>query len=136
MKIKYISPYPLKQAKPGDAGFDISSMETKTIEPGCSRQFDTGLYMAIPVGYVGKIVSRSGLSFELGLEVGAGLIDSGYRGEIRINLYNHGKSSVVISKGDRIAQIIIIKHETPEFELVESLEDSERGVNGFGHSGI
>jgi dUTP pyrophosphatase len=136
MKIKYISPFPLKQAKPGDAGYDISSMETKRIDPGKSRHFDTGLYMEIPIGYVGKIVSRSGLSFKHNLEVGAGLIDSGYRGEIRINLYNHGKESVLVNKGDRIAQIIIIKHETPEFELVKSLEDSERGVNGFGHTGV
>lgn len=136
MKIKYIGPYPLVQAKPGDAGYDITSNETKVILSRHSEQFDTGLFMAIPPGYVGKVVSRSGLSFKHNLEVGAGIIDSGYRGEIRINLHNHGDYPVGIKKGDRIAQIIIIKHESPVFELVGSLDETERGANGFGHTGL
>lgn len=136
MKIKYIGPYPLIQAKSCDAGYDITSNETKTILSRHSQQFDTGLFMAIPPGYVGKVVSRSGLSFKNSLEVGAGVIDSGYRGEIRIHLYNHGDYPIGIKKGDRIAQIIIIKHESPAFELVKSLDKTERGNNGFGHTGL
>jgi dUTP pyrophosphatase len=135
MEINYISPFPLLQAKPGDAGYDICSNETKCLSPNDSAQFDTGLFMAIPTGYVGKIVSRSGLSFRHNIEVGAGLIDSGYRGEIRINLHNFGIERVKINKGERIAQIIILKHESPDFVLVKSLDETERGNGGFGHTG-
>jgi dUTP pyrophosphatase len=92
--------------------------------------------MAIPPGYVGKVVSRSGLSFKHDIEVGAGVIDSGYRGMNRINLHNHGDYPVVVERGDRIAQIIILKHETPEWVSVESLDESERGEMGFGHTGL
>jgi len=136
IEIDYISPYPLKQAKHADAGYDISSNETKPVYAQTSAIFSTGLYMAIPEGYVGKVVSRSGLSFTHNIEVGAGLIDSGYRGEIRIHLYNHGTNKYTVNKGDRIAQIILLKHETPEFTLVDSLDETERGINGFGHTGV
>lgn len=136
MKISYIGPYPLIQAKPGDAGYDIASDEDGRILPLSSKIFSTGLYMAIPTGYVGKVVSRSGLSFKHDLEVGAGIIDSGYRGEIKIHLYNYGLYVVDVDKGDRIAQIIIQKHESPVFELVDSLDETERGANGFGHTGL
>lgn len=136
MQIKYIGPYPLQPAKEGDAGYDIASNETKSIYRYSSAIFSTGLRMAIPPGYVGKVVSRSGLSFKHSLEVGAGVIDSGYRGEIKIHLYNNGDKGVTINKGDRIAQIIILKHESPEFELVEELDDTERGIYGFGHTGM
>lgn len=136
MKISYIGPYPLVQAKPGDAGYDITSNETKTVYGRDSRSFSTGLSVAIPEGYVGKVVSRSGLSFKHGIEVGAGVIDSGYRGEIRIHLHNLGDRPVEIKKGDRIAQLLILKHESPVFELVEALDDTERGQNGFGHTGV
>lgn len=136
MKIAYIGPYPLVQAKPGDAGYDIATNEEKTVWHHSSAQFSTGLSMAIPPGYVGKVVSRSGLSFKHRIEVGAGVIDSGYRGEIKIHLHNFGDTPVTFKKGDRIAQIIILKHESPVFELVKSLDETERGVNGFGHTGI
>lgn len=136
MKIPYIGPYPLVQAKEGDAGYDIASNEDKRLYAGTSAKFSTGLSMAIPKGYVGKVVSRSGLSFKHNLEVGAGVIDSGYRGEIQIHLYNHGSAAVDIEKGDRIAQIIIIKHESPVFDLVSDLDSTERGKNGFGHTGV
>ncbi len=136
MKIKYIGPYPLVTAKDGDAGYDIAANENKQIYAGTSAIFSTGLRMAIPRGYVGKVVSRSGLSFKHNLEVGAGVIDSGYRGEIKIHLYNHGSKGVYIQEGDRIAQIIIVRHESPAFELVDSLDDTERGSLGFGHSGV
>jgi len=136
MKIPYIGPYPLKPAKEGDAGYDIASNETKTVYRFNSAIFSTGLYMAIPPGYVGKVVSRSGLSFKNRIEVGAGVIDSGYRGEIKIHLHNLGDRGFNVKKGDRIAQIIILKHESPLFELVESLYKTERGPEGFGHTGV
>lgn len=136
MKIPYIGPYPLIPAKPFDAGYDISSNEDRVIFRDNSAIISTGLHMAIPRGYVGKIVSRSGLSFKHNIEVGAGLIDSGYRGEIKIHLYNFDSEAVSINKGDRIAQIIIIKHESPVFELVDELDETERGTHGFGHTGL
>ena len=137
MNIPYISPFILKQAKEGDAGYDISSNETKTIYRDNSAIFSTGLYMAIPTGYVGMIVSRSGLSFKHNIEVGAGIIDSGYRGEIKIHLYNHSGDSIKINKGDRIAQLIIIKHESPSFIPVDQLDtNTDRSTNGFGHTGL
>jgi dUTP pyrophosphatase len=136
MQIRYIGPYPLKQAKPGDAGYDICTNETRTVPPFSSAAFSTGLRVAIPPGYVGKVVSRSGLSFKHNIEVGAGVIDSGYRGEIRINLHNHGNGPVTFNAGDRIAQLLILKHESPEFNLVEELDETERGENGFGHTGV
>ena len=136
MKIPYIGPFPLAQAKPGDAGFDVSSNESKRLYGNTSAIFSTGLSMAIPYGYVGKVVSRSGLSFKHAIEVGAGVIDSGYRGEIKIHLYNYGAHAVDIEKGDRIAQIIIHRVDYPEFELVDSLDQTERGTGGFGHTGV
>jgi dUTP pyrophosphatase len=136
MKIKYKGPYQLAPAKDGDAGYDIATNEYKVVYGHTSAQFSTGLSMAIPKGYVGKVVSRSGLSFKHQIEVGAGIIDSGYRGEIKIHLHNFGDFPVQFKPGDRIAQIIILKHESPVFELVDSLDETERGVNGFGSTGI
>ena len=139
MKIKFTGPYKPTRAKEGDAGYDICTTETKKISPGSSEAFATGLRVAIPPGYVGKVVSRSGLSFKYGIEVGAGVIDSGYRGEIRIHLHNMGDFNVEIKAGERIAQLLILKHETPAFEYVpgEFFDcNTKRGENGFGHTGI
>ena len=139
MKIQFTGPYIPTRAKELDAGYDICTTEAKTVPARHSAQFSTGLSMAIPPGYVGKVVSRSGLSFKHGIEVGAGVIDSGYRGEIRIHLHNHGDSPVEIKEGDRIAQIIILKHEAPEFEYIPSEffdTNTDRGENGFGHTGV
>jgi len=136
MKISYIGPYPLVPAKDGDAGYDISSNENGKLYGSMSMGFSTGLYVAIPPGYVGKVVSRSGLAFKHNIEVGAGVIDSGYRGEVRILLHNFGDRPFEIKKGDRIAQLLILKHESPEFVLVDELDSTERGAGGFGHTGI
>jgi len=135
-KISYIGPYPLVPAKEGDAGYDISSNENGKLYGSMSMGFSTGLYVAIPPGYVGKVVSRSGLAFKHNIEVGAGVIDSGYRGEVRILLHNFGDRPFEIKKGDRIAQLLILKHESPEFVLVDELDSTERGANGFGHTGV
>jgi dUTP pyrophosphatase len=136
IKIKYRSPFKLEHAKPGDAGYDISCDKGGVVWGKSSTKFTTGLYLAIPAGYVGKIVSRSGLSFNHGIEVGAGTIDSGYRGEVKIHLHNLSTDKVVFLPGDRIAQLIIIKHEDPWFELSEDLGETERNEGGFGHTGI
>ena len=136
MIISYIGPFPLARAKPGDAGFDICSNETKTIYARTTAGFSTGLSVAIPPGYVGKIVSRSGLAFRHCIEVGAGVVDSGYRGEVKILLHNFGDQALTIERGDRIAQLLVLKHESPVFELAKFLDETERGGGGFGHTGM
>ena len=136
MNIPYKGPFPLTRATGGSAGYDIRTTENAIIYPGSSYKFNTGLSMAIPEGYVGIIEPRSGLSFNNSVENGAGVIDSDYRGEIKVHLYNHGNSTVVIKRGDRIAQLLIQKHEVPTFVLVEDLGETERGTGGFGHTGV
>ncbi len=135
MQILCKGPYAPVRATSGSAGYDLQTMDSTTIYPGTSYKFNTGLQMAIPEGYVGLIHPRSGLSFKHSVENGAGVIDSDYRGIIRIHLYNFGGVPVKIEAGDKIAQMIIQKHEKPEFILVDSLDDTERGSNGFGHTG-
>jgi len=135
MKIEYTGPHKPTQSTDGSAGFDLRTYDEDTIYPGFSYHFKTGLHIAIPHGYVGIIKSRSGLSFNSSMETGAGVIDSDYRGEVKIKLYNHGNRPVQIHVGDRIAQLLIIKHESPEFVLVDELPDTSRGINGFGSTG-
>lgn len=134
--IPYQGPYPPLQMTPGSAGYDIRTTDKITLWPGKSYPFKTGLHLAIPAGYVGIIHPRSGLSFKNNIENGAGVIDSDYRGEIRINLYNFGYTPLAISPGDRIAQLLIQKYESSVFVSVDSLDETERGEQGFGHSGI
>lgn len=135
MNIPYIGPFPLVRSTPGSAGYDIRTAESATLYPGMSHKFITCLRMAIPEGYVGLIEPRSGLSFKQSIENGAGVIDSDYRGEIRIHLYNHGGNTVHFVEGDRIAQLLIQKYEAPEFVLVDSLDQTIRGEGGFGSTG-
>jgi dUTP pyrophosphatase len=136
MLINFIGPYTPERATDGSAGYDLRTVKAATIYPGMSHHFDTGLQMAIPKGYVGIIEPRSGLSFKHSIENGAGVIDSDYRGKIRIHLYNHGNGTVFFAEGDRIAQMLIQKHESPLFILVDSLEETERGESGYGHTGV
>ena len=136
MKIPFIGPYPLTRSTEGSAGYDVRTIENAQIFPGSSHQFKTGLKLAIPSGYVGLIEPRSGLSFKNCVENGAGVIDSDYRGEIRIHLYNHGSGTVDIQAGDRIAQLLIQAHEIPEFISVNSLDQTDRGEGGFGSTGV
>ncbi|MGH8959039.1 MAG: dUTP diphosphatase [Acidimicrobiia bacterium] len=126
-----------KAAHPGDAGFDIAASEAVDLLPGERALVPTGLAMAIPVGYAGLVVPRSGLAIRHGISVvnGPGLYDSGYRGEMRVILINHGKEPVRIEVGDRIAQLVIVAIPVVSWEEVEELSESERGVSGFGSTG-
>jgi dUTP pyrophosphatase len=118
------------------AGLDLYASETVCIETG---SFDclvsTGISMVIPHGYYGRIAPRSGFSVKYGLILNAGVIDSDYRGEIKILFNNFTKMDVVIQKGDKIAQIIIEKIALLDVEEVEHLDDTERGDKGFGSTG-
>ena len=123
---------------PGDAGLDLPSRVDIVIEPGERAMVPTGLAVAIPHGYAGLVLPRSGLASRhgIGLVNSPGLIDSGYRGEVAVVLINTDKTEPFrISRGDRIAQLMIQKVEQVEVVAVEDLADSQRGAGGFGSTG-
>lgn len=98
----------------------------------------TGLFMEIPVGYEGQVRPRSGLAIKSGITVlnSPGTIDADYRGEVKVILINLSDQDFVIKSGDRIAQLVIAKHEQPEVVEVQTLSETERGSGGFGHTGV
>ena len=126
-------------AKPGDAGVDLRATEDVTLAPGGGRGLvPTGVAVAIPRGYAGFIQPRSGLAFKHGVTVlnTPGLIDSDYRGELKVLLVNTDPSSPFqVTRGERIAQLVIQAVEHVEFVEVDSLDQTERGEGGFGHTG-
>lgn len=126
-------------AKPGDAGVDLRAAVDITIPAGGHRALvPTGVAVAIPEGYAGFVQPRSGLALKHGVTClnTPGLIDSGYRGELKVLLINTDPTEAFeITRGERIAQLVIQAVVTPEFVVVESLEESVRGAGGFGHTG-
>ena len=116
-----------------DAGYDLYSREDAIVYAGDSWTFDTGVHMAIEPGWVGDVKSKSGLMMN-GI-ITDGTVDSGYTGSIRVKLFNLSRCAVSIVKGQKIAQLVIKKIYTPELEVVDCLEDTDRGANGFGSSG-
>ena len=135
MKIK-LDPgaYMPERAHEADAGYDIRTPERKVIHPGGSIVVETGVHVQIPKGFAGFLKSKSGLNVLNDL-TGTGLIDSGYTGSITVKLYNHGVQPHVFQAGDKIIQIVFLPIYTPELELVDELEDTERGASGFGSTG-
>jgi dUTP pyrophosphatase len=125
-------------AHTGDAGADMTSNESHVIAAGETVIVGTGVSMAIPDGYAGFVLPRSGLAVRQGITVAnaPGLIDSGYRGELRVGLINHGSEPFAVEPGDRIAQLVIMKVESPQFIDVETLDETARGRGGFGSTGI
>lgn len=117
-----------------DAGLDLYARESKVICALESATFDTGVHAEIPSGYVGMLKSKSGLNCKHGL-VSEGVIDAGYTGSIVVKLYNHSGNDYAIKAGEKISQLVILPIITPELELVDSLEDTERGNGGFGSTG-
>jgi len=122
----------------GDAGMDFYSLEDYSLKPNEIYLFKTGLSMEIPLGYELQIRPRSGLAIKNGISImnSPGTIDSGYRGDIGIILINHSKDIFNIKKGDKIAQGVLSKYETAEFEVSEELSQTSRGEKGFGSSDI
>jgi len=120
-----------------DAGADLYSVESVYIEQGARKLIDTGVAIELPDQYVGLICPRSGLAHKSGLTVlnAPGIIDSTYRGNIKINLINLGTDWVKIEIGDRIAQLVVHPVVFPTFETVDKLTDTSRGSNGHGSSG-
>lgn len=124
----------------GSAGIDLKAYLDDSIElkPFDRALIPTGLYLSIPEGYEGQIRGRSGLALKNGITLanGIGTIDSDYRGEVKVILINLSNEPFIINNGDRIAQLVLIKHEVIDFKLVGSLDDTDRGEGGFGHTGI
>jgi dUTP pyrophosphatase len=143
MKVKIINksdnPMPTYKTE-GSAGMDIrANLPNAEISvyvlPNSTLKIPTGISIELPDGYEAQIRPRSGLSAK-GIDVKLGTIDSDYRGEISVILHNTTDTPFKIMKGDRIAQMVIAKYEKIEWEQVETLSDTERGIGGFGHTGI
>jgi dUTP pyrophosphatase len=125
-------------AHPGDAGADLVAAEDVDIAPGQRSLVRTGIAVALPDGYVGLVHPRSGLATRLGVTVlnAPGTVDSGYRGEIMVNLVNHDREATAkICRGDRIAQLVVQRVERAHFHVVDQLPRSRRGIEGHGSTG-
>ncbi len=127
-------------ATPQSAGMDLrANIEAPiTLKPMERRLIPTGLYTALPIGYEAQIRPRSGLALKHGITVlnTPGTIDADYRGELMVLLVNFSDSDFIINDGERIAQMVIARHEQGIFEVVEALDDTERGTGGYGHTGV
>jgi dUTP pyrophosphatase len=129
---------PPARAHEGDAGYDLHAAEPAALAPGARASVGTGIAVAIPDGYAGLVLPRSGLAARHGISVvnAPGLIDSGYRGELRVLLLNTDRdSSFEVEVGDRIAQLLIVAHGAPEMAEVAELGESTRAAGGFGSTG-
>lgn len=124
-----------KQGRDGDAGFDLYADKSCEIWPGGQATIPTGVACQLPEGFAGFIWPRSGMATRHMINVHAGLIDQNYRGEIQVCLINHGDRKIEIRKGDRVAQMVVSPFLTGAVE-VDELDDTERGNNGFGSSGV
>lgn len=126
------------RAYPGDAGFDLHAAEPATLAPGERASVGTGIAVEIPAGQAGLVLPRSGLAAKYGITLvnAPGLIDSGYRGELRVLLLNTDREATfAVAPGERIAQFVLVSVHSPELQEVEALSGSERGGGGFGSSG-
>jgi len=126
------------RAHPGDAGLDLHALEGGTLAPGARRTVTTGLALEIPQGQAGLVLPRSGLAARSGIALvnAPGLIDAGYRGEVRVLLLNTDPAQTFTwSAGDRIAQLVLVEVALADVIEVEALSESPRGIGGFGSSG-
>lgn len=143
MKVKILKNNPFKVPEyetKGSAGVDLQANieDSIILKPMERKLIPTGLSIELPEGYEAQVRARSGLAIKHGISLvnGIGTIDSDYRGEIKVILINLGAENFTINSGDRIAQMVFIKHEQAEFELTEVLQATERGAGGFGHTGV
>jgi dUTP pyrophosphatase len=126
------------RAHDDDAGYDLRASEAATLPAGGRASVGTGVAVAIPDGHAGLVLPRSGLAARHGISLvnAPGLIDAGYRGEVRVLLLNTDReASFEVAPGDRIAQLVIVRHEAPELVEVDSLDETVRGDGGFGSTG-
>ena len=120
----------------GAVGYDLYSSVDTCVALKNRTLVETGIAITLPPGTYGRVAPRSGLAVKKGIQVGAGVIDPDYTGEVKVLLFNDGEGDFVIKKGDRIAQLIIERCETPPIEEVDSLDATERGEGGFGSTGL
>lgn len=123
------------RAHDADAGFDLYALDGGVLPANGTVEVETGVHMAIPRGYCGLVKSRSGLHMKYGVTT-TGVVDAGFTGAIRVKLTSNEFKPWVFSHGDRIAQLVIVPVYTPTLKQVDSLEDTDRGSNGFGSSGV
>ncbi len=135
MKIK-LDPWAIMptRAHDTDAGLDLYAPEDKTLWAHGYAIFDTGVHIQLPPNTAGMLKSKSGLNVKHGI-TSDGVIDVGYTGSICVKLYNHGDISYAIHRGDKISQLVIVPVVIPPIKIVDSLEDTERGDQGFGSTG-
>jgi dUTP pyrophosphatase len=120
----------------GAVGYDLYSSEDAVVPCQAGRALvGTGITVVLPQGVYGRVAPRSGLAVKHCINVGAGVIDPDYTGEIKVVLFNHGENDFEIKKGDRIAQLVLERCETPPIEEISIVEDTERGSSGFGSTG-
>jgi dUTP pyrophosphatase len=119
----------------GAAGADLRASQAVEIGPGGRAAVPTSVRLQIPPGHVGLVWPRSGLAVHHGIDTLAGVIDSDYRGEVRVVLVNHGEEPLRIAPGDRIAQLLLQRVERAAFAAVPSIDDTDRGGGGFGSTG-
>lgn len=126
-----------RRAHPTDGAVDLRTSEDLSLAPGEQRAVPTGISIMVPVGYAGWVVPRSGLAAKHGISIvnAPGLVDSDYRGEVKVLLINLGKETVHLSRGERIAQMAIAPVLLAQWEETDTLDDTERGAGGFGSSG-
>jgi dUTP pyrophosphatase len=117
-----------------DAGLDLRAVESVVLSPGCAQGVPTGIAIELPPGYEAQVRPRSGMALKHSLTVNFGTIDPGYRGEIRVIMFNLGGADYKIEKGDRIAQLVVARYEAIEWQESD-LSSSDRGEGGFGSSG-
>jgi len=139
LEIRLVHPdaIPPARARAGDAGYDLRATERVSIPQDGRRLVGTGIAVALPDGVAGLVTPRSGLAIEHGLTLlnAPGLIDPGYRGEIKVIVHNTSERRYTVEIGDRIAQLLLVPCWTPELEVVDDLSATERGEAGFGSSG-
>jgi dUTP pyrophosphatase len=117
-----------------DAGLDLQATERVVLEPGIAQAIPTGIAIELPPGHEAQVRPRSGMALKHSLTVNFGTIDPGYRGEIRVIMFNLGRANYTVEKGDRIAQLVVARYEAIEWAESE-LGDTSRGAGGFGSSG-
>lgn len=135
MKIK-LEPWAIcpTRAHETDAGLDLYAAEDQEVPAYGSAIFDTGVHVQLPTFTAGLIVSKSGLNFKRDI-VSDGLIDIPYRGSIRVKLYNQGQKSYMVKRGDKISQLVVVDIHLPTLQIVDELDETDRGNNGFGSTG-
>eukprot|EP00190_Bangiopsis_sp_CCMP1999_P002397 CAMPEP_0198731344 /NCGR_PEP_ID=MMETSP1475-20131203/29259_1 /TAXON_ID= ORGANISM="Unidentified sp., Strain CCMP1999" /NCGR_SAMPLE_ID=MMETSP1475 /ASSEMBLY_ACC=CAM_ASM_001111 /LENGTH=148 /DNA_ID=CAMNT_0044494301 /DNA_START=135 /DNA_END=581 /DNA_ORIENTATION=+ len=124
-----------KRATEGSAGYDLFSAEDAEVQPGRRRLVTTDIALRLPDGYYGRVAPRSGLAVRHGIHIGAGVIDSDYRGNVGVLLFNFGEEVFHVQKGNRIAQLIVEKVALPEVIETDDLSESVRADGGFGSTG-